>query len=72
MSGTNSVVMIDAKASPNPVQHVTRTKTSQTWFASHTVPIAASISARGRAPRSRPPATRSQNPAPKSATPVQA
>ena len=40
---------------------------SQTWLASHTGPIEWSITSRGRFPRSAPPATRSQNPAPKSA-----
>ena len=47
----------------------TKTKISQTWLASQTGPIECSIRARGRAPRSGPPAVRSQNPAPKSAPP---
>ena len=65
----NSVDMIDAKASENAVHSTTSTKMSQTWFASQTGPIAQSISARGRLPRSPPPATSVQNPAPKSAPP---
>ena len=69
VSGTNSVSVIDANASENPVQSTTRQKMSQTWFASQTGPIEWSISARGRSPRRAPPATRSQNPAPKSAPP---
>jgi hypothetical protein len=56
--------MMAPKATPKPVQHVTRRKTSQTWFASQMGVRAVSMSARGRRPRSRPPATRSQKPAP--------
>ena len=41
----NSVDMIDAKATGNAVHRTTRTKISQTWFASQTGPIAQSISA---------------------------
>ena len=52
----NSVDMIAPKASENAVQSITSTKISQTWFASQTGPIAQSISARGRLPRSPPPA----------------
>ena len=52
-----------------PVQKITRTKISQTWLASQTGPIERLISPRTRAPRSAPPAVRSQNPAPKSAPP---
>ena len=69
VSGTNSVSVIDANASENAVHSTTRQKISQTWFASHTGPIEWSMSARGRSPRSAPPAMRSQNPAPKSAPP---
>ena len=69
VSGTNSVSVIDANASENAVHSTTRQKISHTWFASHTGPIEWSISARGRSPRSAPPAIRSQNPAPKSAPP---
>ena len=71
-SGTNSVSVIDANASENAVQSTTRQKISQTWFASHTGPIEWVITARGRWPRSAPPAMRSQNPAPKSAPPKSA
>src|SRR5262245_39786382 len=59
VSGTNSVRVIDANASENAVQSTTRQKMSQTWFASQTGPIEWSTSARGFAPRSGPPATRS-------------
>src|SRR4029078_272109 len=69
VSGTNSVSVIDANASEKAVQSTTRHKISQTWFASHTGPIDLSMSRRGRSPRSAPPATRSQNPAPQSAPP---
>ena len=65
----NSVDMTDAKASGNAVQRVTSMKISQTWLASQTGPIAQSISARARLPRSPPPATSAQNPEPKSAPP---
>ena len=44
-------------------------KISQTWFASQTGVSERWISARGRAPVSASPATRSQRPAPKSAPP---
>ena len=50
VSGTNSVSVIDAYASGKQVQSTTKEKISQTWFASHTGPIAWSITARGRAP----------------------
>ena len=69
VSGTNKVSVIDANASENAVHSTTRQKISQTWFASQTGPIEWSMSARGRSPRSAPPAMRSQNPAPKSAPP---
>ena len=69
VSGTNRVDMIAAKAGGKAVQRMTRSKISQVWFASHTGPIASASSARGAAPRSLPPAARSQNPAPKSAPP---
>ena len=64
-----SVEKIDANAVENPVHSTTRTKISQTWLASQTGPIAQSISSRARRPRPPPPATRLQNPAPKSAPP---
>ena len=69
LSGMNSVDKIDPKASGNAVHSTTRTKISQTWLASQTGPIAQSIRSRGRLPRSPPPATRAQKPAPKSAPP---
>src|SRR5262245_333545 len=69
VSGTNTVSVIDAYASGKQVHNTTQVKMSQTWLASHTGPIACSITARGRAPRAAPPAIRSQNPAPKSAPP---
>ena len=52
----NRVEKIAAKAAENAVQSTTRTKISQTWLASQTGPIAQSISARARLPRSPPPA----------------
>src|SRR6476659_247341 len=69
VSGTNTVSVIEAYASGKHVHSTTNVKISQTWLASHTGPIACSITARGRAPRCAPPAIRSQNPAPKSAPP---
>ena len=69
LSGTNSVSVIDAYASGKHVQSTTNEKISQTWFASHTGPIACSITDLGRSPVVGPPATRSQKPAPKSAPP---
>src|SRR4051794_17509758 len=39
LRGTNSVSMIDPKASENPVQSTTRAKINQTWSASHTAPM---------------------------------
>src|SRR2546423_975193 len=39
-----------AKASGKPVHNTTRTKISQTWLASHTGPMACSISRRRAAP----------------------
>src|SRR5687767_5550128 len=69
ISGTNSVSVIEAYASGNDVHRTTKMKINQTWLASHTGPIECSMTARGRAPRSAPPAVRSQNPAPKSAPP---
>ena len=69
LSGMNSVEKIAANAAEKPVQSTTRTKISQTWLASQTGPIAQSISSRARRPRSPPPATRLQKPAPKSAPP---
>ena len=68
-NGTNNVRVIDWNASENAVHNTTRQKINHTWLASHTGPIACCATARGRRPRSAPPATRSQNPAPKSAPP---
>ena len=65
----NSVEKMAANADEKPVQSTTRTKISHTWLASQTGPIAQSISSRARRPRSPPPATRLQKPAPKSAPP---
>ena len=58
-----------AKAAENAVQSTTRTKISQTWFASQTGPIAQSISARGPLAALAPAESSDQNPAPKSAPP---
>ena len=69
LSGMNSVEKIAAKADENAVQSTTSTKTSQTWLASQTGPIAQSISSRGRRPRDPLPAARLHSPAPKSAPP---
>ncbi|MGN6607377.1 MAG: hypothetical protein ACTHMS_10275 [Jatrophihabitans sp.] len=44
--------MIAANAVGNPLQSRTRQKISQVWLASQTGPMAWSMSARGRAPRS--------------------
>ena len=65
----NRVDMIDSKATENAVHSTTKTKISQTWFASQTGPIAQSTSARARSPRSSRPASSDQTPAPKSAPP---
>src|SRR6476646_294743 len=65
VSGTNKVSVIDAYASGNAVHKMTNMKINHTWLASQTGPIEWSITSRGRSPRSAPPATRSQNPAPK-------
>ena len=67
LSGMNSVEKIAANADEKPVHSTTNTKTSHTWLASQTGPIAQSISSRARRARSPPPATRLQKPAPKSA-----
>ena len=64
-----SVEKIDPKASENAVHSTTSTKISHTWFASQTGPIAQAIRARGRLPRSPPPAINAHSPAPKSAPP---
>ena len=69
VSGMNRVEKIASNAGEKPVQRTTRTKISQTWLASQTGPIAESIIWRGRRPRSPPPASRLQRPAPKSAPP---
>ena len=65
----NSVDMIDAKAPGEAVHSTTRTKISQTWFASQTGPIAQSIRARAAPAALAAPATRAHKPAPKSAPP---
>ena len=69
VSGTNNVSVIEAYASGNPVHSRTKQKISHTWLPSQMGPIEWSITSRGRSPRVAPPATRSQNPAPKSAPP---
>ena len=69
LSGMNSVEKIASNAVENAVHSTTSTKISQTWLASQTGPIAQSTSSRARRPRSPRPATRLQNPAPKSAPP---
>jgi hypothetical protein len=66
-SGSATVVITAANACGNAVQKMTRSKTSQTWLASHTGVIDSSISARGARPRRSPPASRSHRPPPKSA-----
>jgi hypothetical protein len=68
-SGSAAVVITAANASGNPVQKMTKMKTSQTWLASHTGVIEASIRARGARPRRVVPASRSHRPPPKSAPP---
>ena len=68
-SGIASVEVIDPNASGKAVHSITSTKISQTWLASQTGDMARLIMARTGAPRSAPPAVRSQNPAPKSAPP---
>ena len=68
-SGSAQVVITAANAAGKPVQKMTRSKTSQTWLASHTGVIDSSISARGSRPRRSPPASRSHRPPPKSAPP---
>ena len=68
-SGIASVDVIEPNASGKPVQSTTSRKISQTWLASQTGDIARLIIARTGAPRSAPPAVRSQKPAPKSAPP---
>ena len=67
LSGMKSVEKIASNAVENAVHRTTSTKISQTWLASQTGPIAQSTSSRARRPRPPPPATRLQNPAPKSA-----
>jgi hypothetical protein len=68
----NRVESTAEKPEGNAVQKTTSVKISHTWLASHTGPMARSISARGRSPRVAPPAARSQNPVPKSAPPSSA
>ena len=48
----NSVDITASKATEKAVHRTTRMKISQTWLASHTGPIAESISRRARSPRS--------------------
>src|SRR5262249_7612107 len=67
--GGGGVVIPAANACGNAVQKMTRSKTSQTWLASHTGVIDSSIRARGARPRWSPPASRSHRPPPKSAPP---
>ena len=62
--GTARVVMMALKARGNPVQSMTITKISQTWFASQTGPIERSIWRRARSAMSSRPAVRSHTPAP--------
>ncbi len=69
LSGMNNVEKIASNADEKPVHRTTSTKISHTWLASHTGPIAQSMSSRGRRPASLPPASRLQTPAPKSAPP---
>ena len=69
LSGTNSAVMMAANAGGNAVHSSTRMKISHTWLASQTGVMDSSMSSRGAAPRSAPPASRSQIPPPKSAPP---
>lgn len=69
MSGTNRIEVNAAKASGKAVHKMTSTKISHTWFASHTGPMARSMSVRGFWPRIVPPAIRSQRPPPRSAPP---
>ena len=61
--------MTEPNAFGKDVQKTTRMKMSQTWLASQTGLIELLILPRSRAPRSAPPAVRSQKPAPKSAPP---
>jgi len=72
VSGRYSVDMIEANASGKPVHSTTRAKISQTWLASQTGPMECSMRERWAAPPRAVPATRSQNPAPKSAPPSRA
>ena len=69
VSGIHRVEATAPNSGGNAVHIMTSTKISQTWLASQTGPIECSIRARCFAPRRAPPATRSQNPAPKSAPP---
>ena len=72
VSGMYIVDVIAANTGGNPVHSSTITKISQTWLASQTGPIECSISLRCGQPLRAPPATRSQNPPPKSAPPSSA
>src|SRR4029077_17052652 len=67
VSGTYSVDAIAEKTVGNPVQVTTRAKISQTWLASQTGPIDSAMRRRLGTPSAAEPASRSQNPAPKSA-----
>ena len=68
VSGTCSATEIAANAGGKPLNSTTITRINQTWFASHTGPIAAAIARRCAAARG-PLASRSQTPPPKSAPP---
>ena len=68
VSGTCSATEIAANAGGKPLNSMTMTRISQTWFASHTGPIAAATARRCAAARG-PRASRSQTPPPKSAPP---
>ena len=67
-NGTYSAMLSAANAGGNAANSTVTTKISQTWFASHTGPIAEEISERSRS-RSDPWASRSHTPPPKSAPP---
>ena len=63
LSGTNSAVMMAANAGGNAVHSSTRMKISHTWLASQTGVMDSSMSSRGAAPRSGPPADQVPDPA---------
>ena len=67
-SGAASVEVIEPYATGYAVHAITSTKISQTWFASHTGPIACLASSRIRRAEAEPPTASSvHSPAPKSA-----